>query len=185
MSRGKGRESRSFEELVRQKDERFIRRGRYEIQLDRYLDVFDRSRLLILIHEEVFDAPAETLNRVGDFLDVNADFYQDQDWISGRVNVASEVYSPGLNSLFESVAHRMRQARFSSRILDGLKTLGLTERIKEANQESRSYPPMKPSLRHELDRFFAPTIEGVEALLGRPVDRWRDRRREAVSKEDT
>jgi len=70
MARGKGHTSISFEEVVQSREARFIERGRYARQIERYLDYFERDQILILIHEEVFDAPSESLNAICSFLGI-------------------------------------------------------------------------------------------------------------------
>ena len=78
MARGKGHTSMSFEEVVQSREARFIERGRYARQIERYLDYFERDQILILIHEEVFNAPSESLNKICSFLGVDDMFYRNQ-----------------------------------------------------------------------------------------------------------
>jgi Sulfotransferase domain len=85
-----GREPLSFEEALRQEDARlegelermrdpkyfshawwnftYRSRGRYADQLERWLEIFPRERLLIVPSEDLLDRPAETYGQVLDFL---------------------------------------------------------------------------------------------------------------------
>jgi hypothetical protein len=46
----------------------YAARGLYAEQLERWLEVFPREQLLVLVSEEMLDDPAETYARVLDFL---------------------------------------------------------------------------------------------------------------------
>jgi hypothetical protein len=86
-----GREPLSFEQALRQEDERmsgeiermladpayfshawwnftYLARGRYAEQLERWLSVFPRKQLLVVPSDELLERPAETYARVIDFL---------------------------------------------------------------------------------------------------------------------
>lgn len=175
MAKGKNHTSMSFEEVVQQREERFIERGRYGRQLDRYLDRFDREQLLILIHEEVFESPSESLNRVCSFLGVDNTFYQNQAWITEKVHPSSTERSILLHRAIGAVAKWMRQHQGTRQVLDWLKSIGLAGRLKKANKKTRQYPEMPSGLRRELDQYYSDTLVSVEELLGRKIAVWRDR----------
>ena len=74
MARGKDHTKQSFEKLVHDRDERFIERGRYGQQLNRYLEFFNREQLLVLIHEELLAQPVESSKRICSFLGIDDEF---------------------------------------------------------------------------------------------------------------
>ncbi len=180
MAKGKKHTSLSFEEVVEQREERFIERGRYDRQLDRYLNYFNRDQLLILIHEEVVQAPAESLNRVCSFLGVDDTFYQDQPWITEKVHSSSAERSILLHRAIGAVAKWMRHHWGTRHVLDWFKKTGLASRLKKANKNPRQYPEMPPNLRAELDGYYAPTVRSVENLIGRRIEPWREQSLTAV-----
>jgi hypothetical protein len=175
MARGKGDVEITFREAVRTRDPRFIERGRYEEQIERYLSLFDRESLLLLIHEELFRNPSWHLNRTADFLEVDDTFYRNQSWLSTKVNRSSAARSEWINNLIESTAKWMRGREGLRQILDALKHTGITDKIKEANTRRRDYPSMAEDLRKELDDYYAPTVRYVEKKVGRCIDAWRER----------
>ena len=92
----KGREPLSFEEAITREPERvdaplakmardetlavesvtrfsYLARGRYAEQLERWLALYPRERLLVLFSEELSKEPAETLRRAFAFLGLDAD----------------------------------------------------------------------------------------------------------------
>ena len=181
MARGKEHTEKSFQEIVRDRDPRFIARGHYGEQIERYLSLFDRRNLLVLIHEELFSHPAQTLNRISDFLGVDDTFFRDQSWIAEKVNRSSEVRSRAVHRMIGTVAKWMRDHWGSRQVLDLVKWTGMARLIKEANTEPREYPPMSRDLRAELDEYYDPTIQRVEEILGRCVEAWR--RRSALARD--
>ncbi len=175
MARGKDHTTCSFREVVQHQSARFIRRGRYGKQLERYLSCFDRTQLLILIHEELFADPARHLNRICSFLGVDATFYENQPWITDAVNRSSTVQSTVLHRVIGKAAKWMRDHEGFRQALDLLKKSGVTDRIKEANRASREYPDMPDDLQRKLDQHYTPTIRRVEEILGRRIGAWRKR----------
>jgi hypothetical protein len=175
MARGKDHTKQSFEELVHDRDERFIKRGQYGRQLNRYLEFFDRDQLLVLIHEELFAQPVESLNRICSFLGIDDEFFRDQSWVTETVHGASAVRSTILHRMIGTVATWMRKHGGFRRVLDFTKKIGLAPWLKQANRKKRSYPKMRDRLRQELDEYYLPTIQSIEQILGRRVDAWRVR----------
>ena len=175
MARGKNHTEQSFEELVHEREERFIERGRYGRQLNRCLEFFNRDQLLILIHEELFAQPVESLNRICSFLGIDDEFFRDQSWVTETVHGASAVRSTILHRMIGTVATWMRKHGGFRGVLDFTKKIGLAPWLKQANRKKRSYPKMRDRLRQELDEYYLPTIQSIEQILGRRVDAWRVR----------
>lgn len=174
-ARGKGHTDKSFEQIVGERDPRFIERGCYDEQLRRYLSLFDRRKLLILIHEELFSHPVRSLNRVCSFLDVDDTFFQDQSWITEKVNRSSQVRSTVVHRMVGATAKWMRDHWGFRQILDFIKWTGAARQIKQVNREVREYQPMPREVRTELDEYYAPTLRYVEDVIGRRVETWRAR----------
>jgi hypothetical protein len=175
MARGKEHMTRSFREVVQKRTLRFIERGRYGKQLERYLSQFNRSQILVLVHEELFADPVQHLNAISSFLGVEDTFYRDQSWITDAVNRSSTVRSTALHRMIGNTAKWMRDHEGFRQVLDFLKRTGLTDRIKKVNKAPRDYPDMPYELRCELDQHYAPTVQRVEEVLDREIWTWRNR----------
>jgi hypothetical protein len=175
MAKGKEHTSQDFEEIVHQRGRRFIERGRYGKQLDRYLSLFDRDQLLVLIHEEVFNAPSRSLNTICSFLGVDDTFYQDQSWVTEEVHSASTERSILLHRAIGAIATWMRHREGARQVLDLLKSTGIAGGIKKMNKKTRDYPEMPNVVRRELDQHYASTVQRVEGILGRRIEAWRSR----------
>jgi hypothetical protein len=174
MAKGKQHTELGFDEVVRRREDRFIERGHYGKQLERYLLHFDRDQLLILIHEELFTQPSTFLNRVCSHLGVDDTFYQDQSWIREKEHASSTERSVIFHQLIGKVATWMRTHEGTRQLLDGLKRVGVAGWIKQVNKQERPYPEMSEEIRAELDEYYADTFRQVEDILGRRVEVWRN-----------
>ncbi|MCS4150735.1 sulfotransferase domain-containing protein [Salinibacter ruber] len=174
MAHGKDHVRKDFKELVRERDPRFVERGSYGEQLNQYLSHFDRDQILILIHEEIFEEPSRTLNRVCSFLDVSDTFFQNEHWITEKVHPSSTERSIVLHRAIGAIAKWMRCHKGTRRLLDWIKSMGMASWLKKANKKPRQYPEMPSGVRKELDVYYTPTVRRVENLLGRRIESWRE-----------
>jgi len=175
MYRGIDEVDSTFKEAIQESQRPCVKESLYGEQLDRYLSFFERDQLLILIAEEVFSHSSESLNRICSFLGVCGTFYQNQEWISDRVNRAARNRSRSIFEMITTVGTWMRHTKGARQVLDLLKATGITGLIKGANREPREYPQMDPELRKELDDEYATTIRRVEEILGREIQVWREK----------
>jgi len=175
MNRGLGEVDCAFKDVVRERQDPYVRNGLYGEQLDRYLSYFDRDQLLILISEEVFSEPSASLNEICSFLEIDDTFYQDQEWIARRENRAARTRSRTALEVMSVVGGWMRHTEGARQVLDALKATGLTDLIKDANRKPREYPEMNPEVRKELDEYYAPTLLRVEEIVGREIEAWREK----------
>lgn len=173
MNQGLGEVDCTFEEVVRERREKYVQHGLYGEQFDRYLSHFDRDQLLILISEEVFSDPSASLNKICSFLGVDDSFYQGQEWIMSRENPAARTRSKLVLDMMRAIATWMRHTEGARQVLDAVKAMGLADLIKDANRKPREYPQMDPGVRKELDEYYAPTVQRVEEIIGRRIDTWR------------
>lgn len=175
MVRGMEDSIPGFNQFVEQRDNRFIELGRYRKHLDRYLSLFDRDQLLVLIHEEVFSHPSESLNQICSFLGVDDTFYQGQPWITETENPSTTIRSTFLHTFVGAVATWMRHTSGARQVLDALKATGVADLIKDANRKPREYPRMGHEVRERLDEYYASTVLRVEDILGREIKVWREK----------
>jgi hypothetical protein len=68
-----GRERRPIREALRDDGWDYLDRSRYHMQLQQYLAVFPRDRILVLFFEDLVERQRQTLNRVFRFLEISAD----------------------------------------------------------------------------------------------------------------
>jgi hypothetical protein len=173
MARWKGWVEVSFDEVVKEKDPRFIQRGMYHKQIARYFDLFPPGRICILIYEEVFADPASALGTLADFLDVETDFFHSLQELAQRENASSAYRSPILHNMTIGVTRFLREHLSLSIIVDAAKTIGLAKVVKQANRKEERYPPIQKQHRVELTRYYRDDIEKLEQLIDCDLNHWK------------
>ena len=172
-----GRETVSFEEGLSREAERkqqgyepmwwYTELSRYASQVQRYLEVFGRERVKVLVYEEFYAHPAEALREVFAFLGVRPDIVIDT---SLHYNVAGEVKSPRLytfltnfirnpNALEKGIKSLL--PRHVRRVW-GAKVVGMLVRP----------VPMDIQLRAQLKPYFQEDVAKLEELLHRDLLCW-------------
>jgi hypothetical protein len=159
-----GKEFRSFEGALsaekRLKPEvsarRYVGRGVYVEQVERYLQHFPREQMLFVLHEDLKVDPENVLQTICRFLKVDESY----SFLSARLhrNIPKVPRSVWVNyaacTLFRSRGARALRA------------------VQRWNEKPGRYPPMNPETRGELTRFFAPHNDRLAALLGLDLSRW-------------
>jgi hypothetical protein len=131
----------------------YIERGRYV----RYLRALDAERaagrLLVVLFEDLRDAPLDTYRTVCDYLGLDRD------------RVPAIVGEP-LNAFSEFRSQRVRDAarRLPKRLQDAAGRL---------NAKRRSYPPLDPAVRTQLAAQFEADNAALAEWLGRDLSPWR------------
>jgi Sulfotransferase domain len=145
---------------------RYRETARYAEQLQRYIDVFGRDRVHVIVFDDFRDATSETVRATFEFLDVDPDVPVEL----GARNVNKQVRSAVLQRLVYRppgavpVARVLRRFPWAHRARDWV-----------VSRNSRTAPraPLDPALRRELTEEFEPEIRKLEVLLGRPLPSWR------------
>jgi hypothetical protein len=161
--------SKSFEELL---DEGlYLEPGLYAEQLSRYLELFPRERIHIVLFDDIAARPREVARDLYTFLGIDPSFVPTV--IGKKVNAARTVRS----SSFRSVAGRTSAfLRLHARSLMNLLVPqnGVLHRAYLAsNLVKKPYPPMRPETRARLRGYFAKDIARLETMLGRDLSTWK------------
>jgi hypothetical protein len=167
-----GRETLSFEEGLSQEEARkqqgwepmwwYKEVSLYASQVQRYLDVFGRKQVKVLLYEEFYAHPEQAAHEVFAFLGVRDDVLIDT---SVRYNVAGVPKSRKLNRLLYNVFID-KATPFARHIKPGLawKVMGrfLLQPV----------PRMNPQTRAELRAFFADDVARLEDVLQQDLRCW-------------
>lgn len=141
---------------------RYLDKGLYADQVERYLAQFDREQLRCYLYENYNQNPAATVTDVYRFLGVDDGFSQD---LSIRLNVSGLPKSKRL----QSVSRRSRRLKW---MIDPLIPDPLRRNLLKAQNSNLSRPPLPPDLRAELIEACRDDIERVGELTGLDVSRW-------------
>jgi hypothetical protein len=142
--------------------------GRYATHLGRWLECFDRDRILVLFHEDIERSPMDAAARVYEFLGVDPGHVPAS--LAERPNRSHATRYGWLTALKDGVYQRpwLRSAW-------GLGvTMGLRSVYRTANvlPSERVIPPPGREVLATLRARLAPEIRGLSALTGRPLDHW-------------
>ncbi len=165
MEHARGREPRSFEQAVhdelagragpgRARTADYLARGEYVRQLADVTSRYSRSRLHVVLFDDLRDRPHETYAEVCRFLAIDDGFVPPR--IGERVN--------------RYVAFRSLWVRGKRRELPTKWRIGRI--VGRLNAREGAYPPMAPETRARLRRHFAPGILELGDWLGRDLSRW-------------
>lgn len=135
----------------------YLYRGHYVQQIERYLQLFDRSRILIIIAEEYFLNPELILTQITDFLKITCD----QEFLDSAKTVSRNVARlPRSRRLQRHFPYLWEHFRFSARVLHKL------------NTKKVQYPSMSLETRKELLEYFSDDNSKLEKLLDRDLSIW-------------
>jgi hypothetical protein len=163
-----GIERRDFNEALRDYSDPaniYVSASRYAMQIDRYLEHFDRSALLLLEQSDLRGRREQTLQRVFTFLDVDpafssrrfeTEFFKREDYV-GYQGVFDRLRSSMLGDAFRKLPARLR--------------LRVSRRARRIFQRAPS-TEIDPILRDELVDFLRPEVERVRSLTGQPLAGW-------------
>jgi hypothetical protein len=173
MVRG-GHERLSFEDALRAEDERvandwdevwhYRRMGLYDECLRRYLELFPREQLALLLFDDLSSDPLGVVQRVFRFLGVDAAFRPD---VSSRHNVGGLPLSIPL----------YRYLAWHHPSKEPLKRLVPAPLRRRAAATARRWllrpaPPLKAETAARLAREYRESILWVQDLLGRDLSHW-------------
>lgn len=163
-----GYETLSFEKALTQEKSRlskgfksrrnfsYIDRGVYSAQLERFFEFFPEDKLLVLLFDDLINAPKKLLKQTVDFLDIDPAYISSID--------INRKYNPSRipKSLFIQ-----RMGYYASHITPKFQSL-----INRFNLIERKYPEMNEKSNSYLKKIFYEEIKKSETLLNRNLSHW-------------
>jgi hypothetical protein len=142
---------------------RYREMSRYLAPLTDYIDTFGRDRVLVLLHDDLRDAPHAVWRRCCRFLHIDPDAVEP---VMDRHNRGGMPRSRLLHALLGS-----------QRFKDGIRRwlpLRLASWAKSAAEAAnlKRPPPLDPDLRARLTAELAEEIRAVAGLIDRDLDHW-------------
>lgn len=164
--RNKGRLNCDFLTAI-QKMPRIIESSHYRIHLSRWIELFGREQVHIILQDDISACPEHTLKQIYKFIGIS-----DSPMPKGireRINIAANVRFPSMARFFDRKAKWFRDRRLYG-IINLLKMLGVKELYTRASTDARL---LEPESRNNLTKEFEKDIEYVEKLLRRQLPEWR------------
>lgn len=145
-----------------------LQKSRYADALERFLDVFPRERLLILIYDEGLEDPEAFVQGIYRFLDVDDAFVPKMAHV--QINVGRVARSVWADRSLDTAGAVLRKLRLQGP-LRWLKKSGVVGALRSANAEADP-APMSDATRRRLREHFAPDVARVADIIGRPLEAW-------------
>lgn len=170
-----GRAAHQFEHELQHGPSTLLLRSFYKPQLDRYLDVFPRNQIKIVLFERFVDHTQEVVDEVCSFLELentvdvaSADTHQNQSPVPRW---------PGLQLLFNYCTTGMETRSeddlpYPAKPRSPYVLQGLVHHLRKLNLAPGRPPPMKDSTRSCLEQIFARKNRGLGDLLGVDLSRY-------------
>ena len=135
---------------------------RFAAQIERYLEVFGRERVHVILFDEFQRDTPKTFRGVLEFLEIDPEFTTD-----------FEVVNPNKRSRSRAFRHLYTSAPFraAARCFPRL-AQRVYEPIRALNTEFVPRAPLDPATRLQLSRELAPEVRKLAALLERDLSRW-------------
>jgi len=169
-----GRETLSFEEGLSREAERrqqgyepmwwYKELSLYSSQVQRYLEVFGRERVKVLLYEEFYTHPEQSLREVFAFLGVREDVPINT---SVRYNVSGAPKSRRLHTLLYKLIDNPNS--LAKRVKPALAWKAMGKFLLRPN------PKMNPQTNAQLREYFAEDVTKLEDLLDRDFACWQYR----------
>lgn len=159
----------TFEDCMVTNYERIVEHGFYTRPLKEYFRYFDREQFLILIMEETVNNVAQTKQRLGSFLGVDAAKFTQVE-SKHRVNKSYIPKIPKLNYYLEKLRQRLNRRAHLAWVVSTARNLRIDQLLLASNA---SLPQMEPATRDYLEKLYQPEIADLESLLGIELNCWR------------
>lgn len=141
---------------------------RFGVQIERYLEVFGRDRVHIVVHDDFKADNRAEVAKVFAFIGLDAGF-QPQPAV---VNAEARPRSQFLQWLTEHQPHVVRRAVRS--VMPHPVRHKLRNTLRDLNSVPRRRPPLDPAVERHLRQEFAPDVEWLAEMLGRDLGHWID-----------
>jgi hypothetical protein len=143
---------------------RYVDRGRYDEQLERFVERFDRDQIRVYLHDDLVADPAALAADLYAFLGVDPSVEPER---NRRVNKSGVPRSRLLHRTFQAL-QPIREA-LSPVIPEPV--VDWVNRLKNQNLDK---PALDPAVRARLRDTFRPHVDRLEALIDRDLSAWKE-----------
>ncbi|MEM1382790.1 MAG: sulfotransferase [Pseudomonadota bacterium] len=148
----------------------YLEQGRYATHMARWLKVFDREALLVLVAEDIAEDPASALAQVYAHIGV-PEFRPDA--LHERRHESVQNRNEGLQAMLKFGGDRLRGLGLGKALEQAKKMPGLSHALALNKRDlRREIPKMKPETRIELEAYFADEMRCLPSLIGRDSLPW-------------
>lgn len=142
----------------------YLDHGSYTKQINDFLSVFDKSRLKIVLFDDLVKKREEIFNEIIDFIGVSA---FDPEY--KRVNESGMPKS----QLLQKMVVKFSLPKWAKKIVSADVRVKIIGFIKNLNVKKVSYPLLNPETKAELDLHYEKEIGKLERLIKKSLAHWK------------
>ncbi len=167
----RGRERLPFPEALTVDDARnpkgwgvsfqYIELSLYASQVNRYLEVFGKDRVLVLMFEDLVNVPEKVMKRVASFLGVNPSGFPSDTFVR-----AYNMFEASRGPISRRILNNRHVRLWSRRWLPKRIRLALRGNLLV---ESGARPELNDKIRKALAARFAPDLDRLQSILGQDI----------------
>ncbi len=170
---GAGYETRDIDEVLSRDDHGYVHRSLYWMQLQPYLEHFDRSRIEVISQEELQSDREATMRRAFRFVGVAEDFTSEQfdrEWEKSTAK-ESERYQV-MERLVKLPGFRSLDRNFD-RLPESMRWM-VEKVVHDPDQPSAPKPRLSANTRAKLTARFRDDVAALQGFAGRRFAGWAD-----------
>jgi hypothetical protein len=180
-SRGKIRDKTLIGKLERE-PWLYIEKGKYSVYLKRWMKLFPRENLLIVLYADIRKKPLESIQKIYKFLGAAEDFVPQSLASKRMVGDKIQYRVLALNQLYYGIRKKLRTSGDGSKIMKALKGMGINDlakfifklNSKKVNDvEAIKRPAMPIETKKYLLKIYKDEIDSLEDLINRDLSAWR------------
>ncbi|CAN5864990.1 hypothetical protein BH24ACT3_BH24ACT3_07520 [soil metagenome] len=157
-----GQETRPIDQALR-RDSLYVSTSQYAMQLEQFLERFDREQILVVRSEDLRERRGPTLGRILSFLDLGSDWRPDD--LATEHNPTAAKRRPRRRAVRAlGVAHRLGMRAVSAE--------GLADHWWTSRPLTEAELTIDPDLGAVLQQWLRPDLLRLRALLGEDFDTW-------------
>ena len=135
--------------------------SKYAEQVNRYLAVFPKDQVLLMLQEELYQQPAKTLSSLCSFLGIDPQMAASS---MEQQNVSGAASNPLLRKLY--------QVQWLRNLMNAVVSESLRSNIKSAFLSKKNLPVLEQSMANELYAYYADDVKELMRITGLPVHHW-------------
>jgi len=170
---GAGYETREMEDVLTRDDQTYVTRSMYWMQLQPYLERFDRDQMEIITQEELQSDREGTMRRAFRFAGVDEDFTSEQfdrEWEKSTAK-EGERYQV-MERLVKLPGFRSFDRNFD-RLPESMRWM-VEKVVHDPDQPSAPKPELPDSIRDRLLSHFGEDVAGLQDFAGHRFEGWRE-----------
>jgi hypothetical protein len=169
---GAGYETRPMEEALARPDQTYVTRSRYWLQLQPYLELFDRSQIEVITQEELQSDREGTMRRAFGFAGVDDRFYSEQfsrEWEKSTAKESDRYQF--MEKLIKLPGFRSFDRNFD-RFPERLRWL-VEKVVHDPEAPSAPKPELPDAIRDSLVLQFGDDVAALQEFAGREFAGWK------------